>query len=107
MTSAKTSKPVSSATKPPASLPFDKLYWLRVGLGVAAGLLAELVFGVDYSNGLLMGVVFYLASYYLARYLWFKDLAKQYVGKMYSTGIGGYAFVFLFTWILLFTLYPA
>jgi hypothetical protein len=88
-------------------LPFDKLYWLRVGLGVLAGVLAEFVFGVDYSNGLLLGIIFYLASYYLARYLWFKELAKDYIGKMYSTGIGGYVFLFLFTWILLFTLYSA
>jgi hypothetical protein len=101
---AKTSKPESSATKAAAPRPFDKLYWLRIGLGVLGGVAAYRVFGVDYVNGLLVGVIFYLASYYLARYIWFRKLERQDVGKIYSTGIGGYILVFLFTWILLFTL---
>jgi len=105
--SAKTSKPDSSATKPEAPKPFDKLYWTRIGLGVVGGLAAYRVFGLDYVNGLLVGVIFYLASYYLARYLWFKDLKREDLGKIYSTGIGGYVMVFLFTWILLFTLATA
>jgi len=72
-----------------------------------AGLVADFFFGVDYFNGVLIGVVFYLASYYAARYLWFRKLGREYLGKMYSTGIGGYAMIFLFTWILLFTLRSA
>ncbi len=88
-------------------MPFDKLYWLRIGLGALAGLAADLVFGVDYANGILIGVILYLASYYVARYFWFKKLERAYLGKIYSTGIGGYATIFLFTWILLFTLSPA
>jgi hypothetical protein len=56
---------------------------------------------------LLIGVIFYLASYYLARYIWFRDLGHEYLGKIYSTGVGGYVLTFLFTWILLFTLMPA
>ncbi len=80
---------------------------MRVALGVLGGVAAEVVFRLDYSNGLLMGIIFYLGSYYLARYLWFKKLDKEYVSKMYSTGIGGYVMLFLFSWILLFTLFPA
>jgi len=56
---------------------------------------------------LLIGVIFYLASYYLARYIWFRDLGREKLGKIYSTGVGGYVLTFLFTWILLFTLMPA
>ena len=77
---------------------------MRISLGVLGGLAAYEVFGLDYVNGLLVGVMFYLASYYLARYLWFRQLNRNDVGKIYSTGIGGYIMVFLFTWILLFTL---
>jgi hypothetical protein len=88
-------------------VPFDKLYWLRIGLGVLGGLAAYRVFGLDYIDGILVGVIFYLASYYLARYLWFKELGRDQLGKIYSTGIGGYAMTFLFTWILLFTIMPA
>ena len=101
---AKTSKPESSVTKVTGPKPFDKLYWLRIGLGFLGGLTASQVFGVDYLNGLLVGVIFYLASYYLARYLWFRDLDRADVGKIYSTGIGGFILVFLFTWILVYTL---
>ncbi|MGD0319246.1 MAG: hypothetical protein ABSB56_06095 [Nitrososphaerales archaeon] len=106
--SAKTSKPASSVTKVTAPLPFDKLYWLRIGLGVLGGLAADRVFAPgDYVDGLLIGVIFYLASYYVARYVWFKDLARENLSKIYSTGIGSYVLAFLFTWILLFTLLPA
>ena len=77
---------------------------MRIGLAVLGGLTAYRVFGTDYLNGLLVGIIFYLASYYLARYLWFRDLDRADVGKIYSTGIGGYIMVFLFTWILIFTL---
>jgi len=77
---------------------------MRIGMGVLGGVSAYRVFGNDYLNGLLVGVIFYLASYYLARFLWFKKLDREHVGKIYSTGIGGYILVFLFTYILLFTL---
>jgi uncharacterized membrane protein YeaQ/YmgE (transglycosylase-associated protein family) len=80
------------------------LYWLRISMGVLAGASAETIFGTDSTDGLLVGVIFYLASYYVARYFWFKRLDKKNLGKIYSTGIGGYILLFLFTWILLFTL---
>jgi hypothetical protein len=77
-------------------------------LGVLGGLAADRVFAPgDYVDGLLVGVIFYLASYYVARYLWFKETAREHLGKIYSTGVGGYVLTFLFTWILLFTLIPA
>ena len=101
--STKTSKPVSSATKQTVPPPFDKLYWFRIGLGVLAGLLAWIIPGTDFYNGISIGILVYLVSYYAARYLWFKGLDKQYIGKMYSTGLGVYIGLFLFTWILLFT----
>jgi hypothetical protein len=80
---------------------------LRIGLGVVGGLTAFQVFGSDYTSGLLVGVIFYLASYYVARYLLFKELPRENLGKIYSTGIGGYVLIFLFTWILFSTLIPA
>lgn len=77
-------------------------------MGVLGGLTADRVFVPrDYSDGLLVGIIFYLASYYLARYLLFREQYRENIGKMYSTGIGGYILTFLFTWILLFTLFPA
>ncbi|HLQ21070.1 MAG TPA: hypothetical protein VK127_02055 [Nitrososphaerales archaeon] len=85
----------------------NKLYWTRISLGVIAAFAAEGVFrilGGDYTDGLLVGILVYLASYYLARYTWFRNVEREKVSKVYSTGIGGYVMLFLFVWILLFTL---
>ncbi len=85
----------------------NKLYWTRISLGVLAAFAAEGVFrilGGDYTDGLLVGVLVYLASYYLARYTWFRKVEPEKVSKVYTTGIGGYVMLFLFVWILLFTL---
>lgn len=76
-------------------------------MGVLGGLTAFRVFGPDYPSGLLVGVMFYLVSYYIARYLLFKKLYHENLGKIYSTGVGSYVLTFLFTWVLLSTLIPA
>jgi TRAP-type C4-dicarboxylate transport system permease large subunit len=77
---------------------------MRIGFGVLAGVTADVLFGVDSGNGILVGVLFYLATYYIARYAWFRKVESQQVTKLYTTGIGGYVMLFLFVWILLFTL---
>jgi hypothetical protein len=98
----------------------DKIFWMRTGLGVLTGCASELFFGCrlssyttggcvggvspDYQSGILMGTVVFLGSYYLARVLWGKKFPKQDIGKLYTTGLGSYVLLFLFTWILLFTL---
>lgn len=77
-------------------------------MGVLGGLAADKVFVPgDYVDGILVGVIFYLLSYYIARYAWFKQLPRENLTKIYSTGIGSFVLAFLFTWILLFTLFPA
>ena len=76
-------------------------------MGVVAGLLAELLTGADYLNGISVGILIYLVSYYVARYLWYRGLDRRFQGKVYTTGLGGYVGLFLFTWILLFTLTSA
>src|SRR5271157_6073320 len=87
--------------------PFDKLYWLRLGCGFFAGVLADYLLrfpGVDWSIGITIGLLIYLLTYYAARYAWYRKLEVSKLGKIYTTGIGSYAMVFLFTWILLSTL---
>jgi len=89
----------------PQSLPsFDKLYWSRLGFAVVAGMLAEVLAGTDWTSGVSIGILFYLVSYYVARFTWYKGLGREGQGKVYSTAIGGFAMIFLFTWMLLFTL---
>lgn len=102
----------------------DKIYWSRAGLGVVGGALAELLTGCkfelstsgaysgacvggaspDYSTGVLIGLFLFLASYYFFRATLGKNLGKDEQRKIYTSGIGSYAMLFLFTWILLFSL---
>jgi hypothetical protein len=107
LASTKTSKPDSSDTKPLPPAAFDKLYWTRIGSAVVAGVatvaLSAFV-GTDWTVGVSVAIGVYLVSYYGALFTWYKGLPRQQQGKVYTTGIGGFVMVFLFTWMLLFTL---
>ncbi len=100
----------------------DKIFWFRVGLGVVGGALSELLTGCkvilsgtaagtcvgglapDYSTGILVGLFIFLGSYYLLKLTIGKKFAKADQGKIYTTGLGSYALLFIFTWVLLYTL---
>jgi len=73
-------------------------------MAALAGFLAEVIVGTDYFSGISIGILFYLISYYLARFAWYRSLPREGQGKIYTTGIGGFAMIFLFTWMLFFTL---
>jgi len=103
LTSTSTSKPDNSATKALPLRAFDKLYWLRAGFGVLAGILADQIFVGDLSSGILVGVIVYLSSFYIAKYVWFKDLDREHITKLYSTGLLAYVGYFVLGWILVFT----
>ena len=59
---------------------------------------------LDYVDGILVGVIVYLVTYYLARFTWYRTLEQKDMAKLYTTGVGIFVLVFFFTWILLFTL---
>lgn len=61
----------------------------------------------DWTIGITIGIGIYLVSYYLALFTWYKGTSKEAQGKVYTTGAGGYILVFLFTWLLFFTLQTA
>ena len=78
-----------------------------MGLAALAGFLAEVIAGTDYTTGISIGILFYLVSYYAARFTWYKGMGRPGQGKVYTTGIGGFLMTFLFSWILFFTLQVA
>ena len=82
---------------------FDKLFWLRAGLGAVTGVLAQFIFGGDYYNGGVLGLLVYLLTYYLARFVWGKNVTRQEMAKLYTSGIGTFVMLYLFFWLLLFT----
>lgn len=82
-----------------------------------AGYLAELlttgisasgaVVSSDWTTGVSVGIAIYLVTYYLARFTWYKNADRSGQGKVYTTGIGSFVILFLFTWMILFTLQAA
>jgi len=82
----------------------DKIFWLRAGLGAVVGILAALLFASDYQTSVLFAIVVYLGSYYLVRRIWGPQFKADEMTKMYTAGIGSYVLLFIFLYILLFTL---
>jgi len=72
-------------------------------LGVVAGILAAEIPGTDFYNGVSLGILVYLISYYFARYSWYKGIDRQFQGKLYTIGLAVYIGLFIFSWILFFT----
>jgi hypothetical protein len=87
---------------------FDKVYWVRAGAGILFGLAADYVVPPSnsqiYYYAISLGILGFLVSYYLARLLWFRKLDQQTTSKVFTTGWGVYTMLFVFTWLLLFTL---
>jgi 4-hydroxybenzoate polyprenyltransferase len=101
----------------------SKIFWIRAGLGVVGGTLSELLTGCkviipppasggacvggatpDYSTGLILGMFLFIASYYVLKATIGKKFAKEEQRKVYTTGVGSFAMLFVFSWVLLFTL---
>ena len=102
MSKQKNPRPTAPAPQPVVLPSFERLYWLRIGFAALAGYTANAI-GVDASTGISIGIAMYLVSYYLARFTWYRGLGREGQGKVYTTGIGGFVLVFLFTWIFFFT----
>ena len=101
----------------------DKIFWLRTALGAIGGTASELITGCkvlvppntalgecvnhltpDYSTGILIGLFLFLGSYYLLKNTIGKKFPKEEQRKIYTTGVGSFALLFVFSWVLLFTL---
>lgn len=89
----------------------DKLFWLRVGLGVLAGSLSALIgSGSAFSDessrvGLGFGImiILFIVSYVIAKSLRI-PIAIADKKKLITTGYGSYFLMFIFCWILVNTL---
>ena len=88
--------------------PLDKLFWLRVGMGLLAGALsAELGSSIEETSRPFLGfgimIILFIISYGIAKAMKIQLPASD-KKKLIMTGIGSYFFMFIFSWILVNTL---
>lgn len=84
----------------------DKLYWGRFAGGVLMGFLTEFLkldrFGVV--NAIVIAAFAYLISALIIRSLLRPETREALGRKLYFSGVGTYAALWLLTWILSFNL---
>ena len=86
----------------------DKLFWIRIALAVLAGTAATFMF--DSIEGeerrwtsIIFMIVIFIVSIGIAKGMNLK-LPKSDRKKLVTTGIGSYIFIYLFMWILSYTI---
>ena len=86
----------------------DKLFWLRIGLALLAGTAATFIF--DSIEGeerrwtsIAFMIIVFIVSIGIGKSMNLK-LPKSDRKKLVTTGIGSYIFIYLFMWILTYTL---
>lgn len=92
----------------------QKIYWLRLGLGLVAGVLCAAYAWItgtasstvfEYTtliNSISIALAVYLISYYTIKSKYLTDVEKP--TKLVSTGIGVYFLGWLVFWVLLYTI---
>ena len=87
----------------------DKVFWLRVGLGVLAGTISAIIGSpiTIESTRVVLGfgimIVLFIVSYVIAKGLKI-PIAITEKKKLITTGYGSYFLMFIFSWILVNTL---
>ena len=86
----------------------DKLFWIRIALAVLAGTAATFMFesieGEERRwTSIIFMIVIFIVSIGIAKGMDLK-LPKSDRKKIVTTGIGSYIFIYLFMWILTYTI---
>ena len=86
----------------------DQLFWLRIGLAVIAGMAATFIF--DSIEGeerrwasIAFMIIVFIASVIIGKGMKLQ-LPKSDRKKLVTTAIGSYIFIYLFMWILTYTI---
>ncbi|HEY7367956.1 MAG TPA: hypothetical protein VH562_05785, partial [Nitrosopumilaceae archaeon] len=98
----------SEEDKTYAKKKLDKLFWLRVGLAVIAGISATFIFepieGEDRRwASIAFMIIIFIVSVVIGKVM-NPQLPKSDRKKLVTTGIGSYIFIYLFMWILSYTI---
>jgi multidrug transporter EmrE-like cation transporter len=86
----------------------DKLFWLRIGLAVLAGIAATFLFDTIEGEerrwaSIIFMIIIFIVSIVIAKGMNLQ-LPKSDRKKLVTTGIGSYIFIYLFMWILTYTI---
>jgi p-aminobenzoyl-glutamate transporter AbgT len=106
------SEPTMTQTSGLTKNPIGTLFWIRIGLGVLAGIISAFAgnaIGADSKAYVGFGImiILFIISYGIAKAMHI-PLPPSDKKKLIMTGIGSYFFIFIFTWILVNTLiHPA
>jgi cation transport ATPase len=108
---SETTEPISQEEKSEKDKKLDKLFWLRVGFAVIAGTLATFLFeGIQGEERRWASIVFMIIMFIVTIFI-AKSMKMQLPSsdrkKIVTQGIGSYIFLYLFVWILTYTIVHA
>ncbi|MEX2192688.1 MAG: hypothetical protein WD717_04850 [Nitrosarchaeum sp.] len=89
----------------------DKLFWLRVGIAVIAGTLATFIFEDIQGEerrwaSIVFMIIIFIVTIFIAKSMKMQ-LPSSDRKKIVTQGIGSYIFLYLFVWILTYTIVHA
>jgi hypothetical protein len=82
--------------------PLSIIYWSRVCFGVVAALFCALLGIKNLLNGMSVGILVYLSTYYVLKGLFITKVEKP--SKIFTMGIGAYFITWIVAWVLFYTL---
>ena len=103
--------PISVAEKSEKDRKLNKLFWLRVGLAVIAGAIATFIFEDIEGEERRWASIIFMIIVFIGTIIVAKGMKLQLPSsdrkKIVTQGIGSYVFLYLFTWIVTYTLLHA
>ena len=103
--------PISEAEKSEKDRKLNKLFWLRVGLAIIAGTAATFIFEDIEGEERRWASIGFMIVLFFATIIYAKSMKMQLPSsdrkKIVTQGIGSYVFMYLFVWILSYTIVNA
>ena len=110
-TESSSSEPTSQTEKSEKDKKLDKLFYLRVGFAVIAGTLATFLFEDIQGEerrwaSIVFMIIIFIVTIFIAKSMNIQ-LPSSDRKKIVTQGIGSYIFLYLFVWILTYTIVHA
>ena len=108
---SETIEPINQEEKTEKDKKLDKLFWLRVGFAVIAGTLATFLFEDIQGEerrwaSIVFMIIIFIVTIFIAKSMKMQ-LPSSDRKKIVTQGIGSYIFLYLFVWILTYTIVHA